>query len=334
MEARMSESDAAPRKVFMSHASEDKERFVLPLARELRARGLDVWVDRWEMLPGDSLVRKIFTEGIGEAEAVIVVLSKHSVNKRWVTEELDAAVVKRIQEDSRLIPIVLDGLQPSELPAAIRHLLFEPVTDTSQLDDVVDRVARAVVGQPDKPPLGTLPRYATADVITVPGLDRIDSLMLKAAGEEAIRDFGELFRTQEFFESVGDSLGIGEQDFIESLNVLDADGLIELHRTLASGLPGMASFNLTSSGLDMYARTYVEGYDQMVRAVMAYVGSMSEEQGTDRGVAERLGFPRLLVLHILRLLDAQGLLKLSEPYGPVAHFYNVSPKLRRLAVNG
>jgi hypothetical protein len=79
MEAGMSESGAAPRKVFMSHASEDKERFVLPFARRLRARGLDVWVDRWEMLPGDSLVKKIFTEGIGEAEAVIVVLSKHSV---------------------------------------------------------------------------------------------------------------------------------------------------------------------------------------------------------------------------------------------------------------
>jgi TIR domain len=330
----MSESGATRRKVFMSHASEDKDRFVLPFATKLQARGLDVWVDRWEMLPGDSLVKKIFTEGIGEAEAVIVVLSKQSVNKRWVAEELDAAVVKRIQEESLLIPIVLDGLQPSELPTAVRHLLFEPVTDTSRLDDVLDRTVRAVLGQPDKPPLGTVPRYATADVMTVPGLDRIDSLMLKTAGEEAVRDFGERFRTQEFFESVKNSLGIGEQDFIESLNVLHADGYIRLHRTLGSGLPSMASFDLTPSGLETYAKTCVEGYDQMVRAVKAYVGSRSEDQGTDREVAERLGYPRLLVLHILRRFDAQGLLSLSESYGPVAHFYNVSPKLRRLVADG
>jgi hypothetical protein len=158
--------------------------------------------------------------------------------------------------------------------------------------------------------------------------------MLKTAGEEAIRDFGELFRTEEFFESVRDALGIGEQDFIESLKVLDADGLIRLHRTLASGLPGMASFHLTPSGLEMYAKTYVEGYDQMLRAVMTYVGSMSEDQGTDSDVAQRLGYPRLLVLHILRDLNAQGLLDLSEPNGPVAHFYNISPKLRRLASDG
>ncbi len=39
-------------KVFLSHASEDKERFVLDFARKLRESGVDVWLDRWEMLPG------------------------------------------------------------------------------------------------------------------------------------------------------------------------------------------------------------------------------------------------------------------------------------------
>ena len=165
----MSQSESAQPKVFMSHASEDKERFVLPFATELMARGLNVWVDRWEMLPGDSLVKKILTEGLGEAEAVIVVLSRNSVNKRWVVEELDAAVVKRIQQESRLIPIVLDGLQPSELPVAVRHLLFEPVADTSRFNETVDRVVRAVLGQRNKPPIGTLPSYTAANAVAVPG---------------------------------------------------------------------------------------------------------------------------------------------------------------------
>ena len=101
----------APR-VFMSHASEDKERFVLGFARRLRERGIDVWLDRWEMYPGDSLVDKIFTEGIGKASAVVVVLSVYSVNKPWVREELNAAVVKRINSGSKLIPVVLDSSCP------------------------------------------------------------------------------------------------------------------------------------------------------------------------------------------------------------------------------
>lgn len=95
----------------MSHATEDKVRFVVPFAIALRERGLDVWLDQWEMLPGDSLVKKIFT-AIDKAAAIVVVVSATSVDKRWVAEELDAAVVKRIQEDTLLIPVVLDGLGP------------------------------------------------------------------------------------------------------------------------------------------------------------------------------------------------------------------------------
>jgi len=58
-------------KVFISHASEDKDRFVLAFAEKLRARGIDAWLDKWEMYPGDSLVEKIFEEGIKQAQAII-----------------------------------------------------------------------------------------------------------------------------------------------------------------------------------------------------------------------------------------------------------------------
>lgn len=80
---------------FLSHDSEDKERFVLPFAARLRQRGVDAWVDRWEITAGDSLVDKTFEEGLKNASAVIVVLSHISIQKRWVREELDASVVAR-----------------------------------------------------------------------------------------------------------------------------------------------------------------------------------------------------------------------------------------------
>src|SRR5882762_2695044 len=97
-----------PPKVFLSHATEDKERFVLDFARKLREHRIDVWLDKWEMYPGDSLVDKIFEEGLREADAVIVVVSSISVSKQWVREELNAATVKRINAGSMLIPVVID----------------------------------------------------------------------------------------------------------------------------------------------------------------------------------------------------------------------------------
>ena len=46
-------------KIFLSHASEDKDRFVVEFARRLRENGVDAWLDQWEMKPGDSLVDMI-----------------------------------------------------------------------------------------------------------------------------------------------------------------------------------------------------------------------------------------------------------------------------------
>ena len=59
-----------PTRVFISHASEDKERFVLAFGQRLRDDGVDAWVDKWEKLPGDSLVDRIFEEGLKEADTV------------------------------------------------------------------------------------------------------------------------------------------------------------------------------------------------------------------------------------------------------------------------
>ena len=317
-------------KVFMSHASEDKDSFVIPFAIALRERGLDVWVDRWEMLPGDSLVQKIFTEGIDEAAAVIVVVSATSVGKRWVTEELNAAVIKRIEQDALLIPVVLDGLESAQIPAPIRHLLHERVDDRSDFEVAADRVVRAVLDQRERPNMGSLPTYAGEErPAAVPGLDDVDALVLKLAGEEAVRDDGTMFQTQAFLDSASASLGVAEAQAIESLEVLDADRHVKLHRTLGRGVPSMASFDLTTFGLEAYANAFLPQYGSMQRRIVSELVS-GPEQGDHRDLARKTDVPDLLTLHVLGLLEVQGLLGLTKSIGPSTHYFNLSPKLRRI----
>jgi hypothetical protein len=45
--------------LFISHASEDKEDFVRPLAETLQQLGVKVWYDEFTLKVGDSLRRKI-----------------------------------------------------------------------------------------------------------------------------------------------------------------------------------------------------------------------------------------------------------------------------------
>jgi hypothetical protein len=111
-------------KVFISHASEDKDRFVLEFAKKLRENGVDAWIDVWEMLPGDSLVDKVFYEGIKNARAMIVVLSNYSVEKPWVREELNRGFLDRLSGKCRIIPVVIDDC-PIPEPLIMRLNLIE-----------------------------------------------------------------------------------------------------------------------------------------------------------------------------------------------------------------
>lgn len=96
--------DAQMFDVFISHASEDKDDVVRPLAENLRNLGLRVWYDEFELRVGDSLRRKI-DEGIVNSRFGIVVLSPSFFGKGWTEYELDGIVASNIKGRQRLLPI-------------------------------------------------------------------------------------------------------------------------------------------------------------------------------------------------------------------------------------
>lgn len=96
--------DARTFDVFISHASEDKEEVVRPLAQALRDHGLDVWYDEFELKIGDSLRRKI-DGGIARSRFGIVVLSPPFFAKGWPQYELDGLVTMAVSDKQVLLPL-------------------------------------------------------------------------------------------------------------------------------------------------------------------------------------------------------------------------------------
>jgi hypothetical protein len=90
--------------VFVSHASEDKNEVVRPLAEALRQRGLDVWYDEFELKIGDSLRRKI-DSGIARSRFGVVVLSPSFFAKGWPQYELDGLVTMSVSGKQVLLPL-------------------------------------------------------------------------------------------------------------------------------------------------------------------------------------------------------------------------------------
>lgn len=88
--------------LFICHASEDKDKFVRPLAEKLRTNHIEVWYDEFSLRPGDSL-RKSIDIGLSKARYGLVVLSKKFVKKGWPQWELDGLVQRQVNEQSSLI---------------------------------------------------------------------------------------------------------------------------------------------------------------------------------------------------------------------------------------
>jgi len=90
--------------VFISHASEDKDGFVRPLANALIAVGLNVWFDEMTLRIGDSLRQKI-DQGLANSRVGLVVLSQAFIRKGWTNYELDGIVTRTISGEQVLLPI-------------------------------------------------------------------------------------------------------------------------------------------------------------------------------------------------------------------------------------
>lgn len=90
--------------VFISHASEDKDSFVRPLAAELTRLGLIVWYDELTLRLGDSLRQKI-DEGLSSSRYGVVILSSSFFSKQWPRAELDALYAREMEGQKVILPI-------------------------------------------------------------------------------------------------------------------------------------------------------------------------------------------------------------------------------------
>lgn len=90
--------------LFISHASEDKDEFVRPLAEALENMGIKVWYDEFTLKVGDSL-RKSIDHGLIKSKFGTVILSADFCSKNWTQYELDSMVAREMEGHKMILPI-------------------------------------------------------------------------------------------------------------------------------------------------------------------------------------------------------------------------------------
>lgn len=131
--------------VFISHASEDKEDVVRPLAKSLKEKGVSVWYDEFELKIGDSLRRKI-DQGLSKSRFGIVVISRSFIKKGWTNYELDGLMTKAISGQQILLPIWHD-ITKQEVIDYSPSLADKVARNTSQetVEEIAEEIAEMIL---------------------------------------------------------------------------------------------------------------------------------------------------------------------------------------------
>jgi hypothetical protein len=124
MLSRFSSTNAG-KSIFISHSSKDKP-FAEWLALELVSAGHSPWLDEWRIRVGESIPLKI-SDGIQRCDALVVILSQHAVESKWVENEWQAKYWDEIKDERvRVLPILL---KPCEIPSLLRPKKYADFTD-------------------------------------------------------------------------------------------------------------------------------------------------------------------------------------------------------------
>lgn len=311
----------APR-VFISHAGEDKIAYAEPLAALLLAGGVNAWLDKWEMLPGDSLIQKIFSEGIQGTDAVVVMLSTTSVKKPWVQKELNVAAVNNIQKASRLIPLRLDDCV---VPEVLLDLLWLDWTKDGGVEGVSTRIVETLHGKSSKPTLGSPPPHLSQPRFSIPGLNARDVKVLEIIFKASL-EHGIYLLQANVIMPQAEQEGLTIDQVQDSLVMLEHEGFVTnkdltmAQRFIVIDLDAGQALRLGQSfGYDV---------DSLLRRLVAFVCNGQARSLFD--LQELLqNFPNGLVEAAVVVLSGNGFWNSSGTINGNLHIYSVTPRAKR-----
>jgi len=130
--------------IFISYAQEDRSR-VSPLIKALADYGWSIWWDR--TIPAGKTWREVIGEALENARSVVVVWSKESVKSRWVQEEADWGLERKI-----LIPILFDEIRPPLGFGAIQAINlanWNPTQSSSDFEKLIADIS-TILGPPPR----------------------------------------------------------------------------------------------------------------------------------------------------------------------------------------
>ncbi|QEI40313.1 Ycf53-like protein [Dolichospermum sp. UHCC 0315A] len=158
--------------IFISHASEDKDDFVRPLAKKLIKIGYRVWYDEFSLIIGDNLSRSI-DKGLKDSRFGLIVISPDFIKKHWTQVELAGLIQKELKYGKVIIPI-WHNVSYQQVFDFSPTLADKLATESKKgLDHVVNEIVKALKesGADNVQKISIKPPTPTGDISSKTGID-------------------------------------------------------------------------------------------------------------------------------------------------------------------
>lgn len=134
--------------VFLSHNSADKPA-IEALAFRLRAAGIDPWLDKWNLIPGNPWQADI-EQALEQCKNCVVFIGLSGMGP-WHHEEMRALINRRVAEKNgfRVVPVLLPGAKRDKrgsLPTFLTATTWVEFRDTLDDDEAFHRLVAGIKG--------------------------------------------------------------------------------------------------------------------------------------------------------------------------------------------
>jgi hypothetical protein len=114
--------------IFLSYSSKDKKA-ILALAERLKQDGLRVWLDAWEIKPGDMIGLKI-QHGVEKSRTLILCMSQAYFESEWGTLEHHTLLFRDpTNAQRRFIPLLIQDCTLPDIIAQFAHIDWRTPSD-------------------------------------------------------------------------------------------------------------------------------------------------------------------------------------------------------------
>lgn len=124
-------------KAFISYKHSDVT-FAELIGSDLRQHGIAVWLDLWEIQPGGAITQTI-NRGLETSDIVLLLLSKASIQSRWVEREWSTKFGEEIKRGKNLvIPICIESPETLQIPPLLADKRYVQLTLENSQEGLLD----------------------------------------------------------------------------------------------------------------------------------------------------------------------------------------------------